>query len=117
MKKTNYENKLIAKFLSQAFNTIMNNVVKFTTLNSAGDFILFLGKCIVTLATSVIAVIYFQHDENLHFYAVPVFFVAIFSFFIAHAVISLYEVSRILYNNLYLFSCEDQLKYKKPVKN
>lgn len=76
-----------------AFNTIMNNAIKFTTLNSAGDFILFLGKCIVTLATTIISVIYLRQEEDLHFYAVPVLITAIFSFFIAHAILSLYEVT------------------------
>ncbi|EEB14965.1 conserved hypothetical protein [Pediculus humanus corporis] len=87
-----------------AFNTIMNNVVKFTTLNSAGDFILFLGKCIVTLSTTIIAVIYLKHEEDLHFYAVPVLITAIFSFFIAHAILSLYEA---VIDTLFLCLCED----------
>lgn len=87
-----------------AFNTIVNNVVKFTALNSAGDFILFLGKCIVTLITTIIAIVYFKHDENLHFYAIPVLLTTVFSFFIAHAIISLYEV---VIDTLFLCLCED----------
>jgi len=87
-----------------AFKTISSNVIKFTTLNSVGDFILFLGKAIVTLSTTIPAVLYFKRDDQLHFYAIPVMLVALFSFFVAHGVISLYEA---VVDTLFLCLCED----------
>lgn len=59
---------------------------------------------IVTLITTVVAIVYLKRDEELHFYAVPVLLVAIFAFFIAHAIISLYEG---VVDTLFLCLCED----------
>lgn len=87
-----------------AFTTISNNVIKFTTLNSVGDFILFLGKVIVALCITFVAILYFKNKDEYHFYAVPVLLVAIFSYFIAHAIISLYEG---VVDTLFLCLCED----------
>ena len=76
----------------QAFNTLVNNALDLITLNSVGDFILFLGKCSVTAATGCIGLIIMKQNSHLHFYAVPTFVVCVFAYFIAHSVLSLYEV-------------------------
>jgi hypothetical protein len=68
--------------LFQAFNTLVRNALDLAVLNSIGNFILFLGKCLVTTATG----------SHLHFYAIPTLVVCIFSYFIAQSVLSLYEV-------------------------
>lgn len=62
------------------------------TINSIGDFILFLGKCIVTAITGSIGLIVLKRNKELHFYAAPTLVICIFSFFIAHCILSLYEV-------------------------
>lgn len=76
----------------QAFNTLVSNALDLATLNTVGDFILFLGKCFVTATTGCIGLIIMKHNSHLHFYAVPTFIVCIFAYFIAHSVLSLYEV-------------------------
>ena len=76
----------------QAFNTLVSNALDLATLNSVGDFILFLGKCSVTAATGCIGLIIMKQNSHLHFYAVPTIVVCIFAYFIAHSVLSLYEV-------------------------
>jgi len=95
----------------QAFNTLVSNALELATLNSVGDFILFLGKCSVTAATGSIGLIIMKQNSHLHFYAVPTIVVCIFAFFIAHSVLSLYEVRNtfcvllLACGNLAFFSC------------
>lgn len=79
----------------QAWQVIINNALRLATLNSVGDFILFLGKVIVTAVTGCIGLLIFKEDPDLHFYAVPTLVTLIFAFFVAHSVISLYEVSHL----------------------
>jgi solute carrier family 44 protein 1 (choline transporter-like protein) len=78
--------------LFQAFNTLVSNALDLAVLNSVGDFILFLGKCFVTAATGCVGLVIMKHNPHLHFYAVPTLVVCIFAYFIAHSVLSLYEV-------------------------
>lgn len=77
---------------SQAFSTIVNNALQVATINSVGDFILFLGKCIVTAVTGIIGLVLLKRNTDLHFFAAPTLVICIFSFFIAHCMLSLYEV-------------------------
>lgn len=82
-------------FLIKAFSTITSNALQVAVINGIGDFILFLGKCIVTAATGSVALLFLRSDPKLNFFAVPVLVICIFAFFIAHCVISLYEVRKI----------------------
>lgn len=88
-----------------AFTTLGSNVLRLVTVNSVGDFILFLGKCFVTAATGCVGLVFFQNNDSLHFYAIPLLAVCIFTFFIAHCVLSLYEV---VIDTLFLCVCEDE---------
>ncbi|KAK3919480.1 Choline transporter-like 1 [Frankliniella fusca] len=88
----------------RAFSVLVSNALQLATLNSVGDFILFLGKCFVTAVTGSIGLLLLKRDENLKFYAIPVLVIVIFSFFIAHCVLSIYEV---VIDTLFLCMCED----------
>ncbi|RLU24174.1 hypothetical protein DMN91_004384 [Ooceraea biroi] len=88
-----------------AFTTIVSNAVQIAVINGFGDFILFLGKCFVTATTGSIALLFMRQDPKLHFYAIPIFIVCVFSFFIAHCIISLYET---VIDTLFLCICEDK---------
>lgn len=88
----------------RAFSVLVSNALQLATVNSIGDFILFLGKCFVTAVTGSIGLLLMRRDPNLKFYAIPVLVVAIFGFFIAHCVLSLYEV---VIDTLFLCMCED----------
>ncbi|XP_012281010.1 CTL-like protein 1 [Orussus abietinus] len=88
-----------------AFTTIVSNALQIAVINGVGDFILFLGKCFVTAATGCVGLLFMRQDPRLHFYAVPIFVVCIFAFFIAHCVISLYET---IIDTLFLCICEDK---------
>ncbi|XP_034241334.1 CTL-like protein 1 [Thrips palmi] len=88
----------------RAFGVLVSNALQLATINSVGDFILFLGKCFVTAVTASIGLLLLKRDPDLKFYAVPVLVIAIFSYFIAHCVLSLYEV---VIDTLFLCMCED----------
>lgn len=80
-------------FVFKAFTTLVNNALQIAVINGFGDFILFLGKCFVTATTGSVSLLLLRSDPDLEFYAIPVLIVCVFSFFIAHCLISLYEVS------------------------
>jgi len=87
-----------------AFSTIASNALRVATINSVGDFILFLGKCTVTAITALCTTLLLKSNENIHFYAVPLIAVAILSYFIAHCIISVYEM---VIDTLFICFCED----------
>ncbi|XP_022128106.2 choline transporter-like 1 isoform X3 [Pieris rapae] len=93
------------KAAAKAFSTIVNNALQVATINSVGDFILFLGKCIVTALTGIIGLLLLKRNSDLHFFAVPTLVICIFSFFIAHCILSLYEM---VVDSLFLCVCEDR---------
>lgn len=76
----------------QAFEVLTSHALQVATINSLGDFILFLGKCFVTAVTGVVGLALFRRNPELSFYAAPTLLVCIFAFFVAHCVLSLYEV-------------------------
>ncbi|XP_070168788.1 choline transporter-like 1 [Polyergus mexicanus] len=88
-----------------AFTTLVSNALQIAVINGFGDFILFLGKCFVTATTGSIALLLMRQDPKLHFYAIPILIVCVFSFFIAHCIISLYET---VIDTLFLCVCEDK---------
>ncbi|GLH14487.1 uncharacterized protein GBIM_18877 [Gryllus bimaculatus] len=88
-----------------AFTTLGNNALRLITLNSVGDFILFLGKCFVTAVTGSVGLLFLKQDPHLHFYAIPTLVVCIFAFFIAHCVLSLYEI---VIDTMFICVCEDE---------
>nr|CAD7418774.1 unnamed protein product [Timema poppensis] len=49
-----------------------------------------------------------KQNPHLHFYATPTLFICIFAFFIAHSVISLYEI---VIDTMFLCKCEGKRLY------
>lgn len=133
-----------------AFTTIASNALRVATINSVGDFILFLGKCTVTAITAILTTVLLkvrypqsfseslflhpsfpsysnssnnvvqseiypspitsrdvstfltsnvpylnQTNDSIHFYAVPLILVCVLSYFVAHCILSVYEVSNL----------------------
>lgn len=91
----------------EAFGILVSNALQVAAINSVGDFILFLGKCCVTAITTFASVLFMKNDPDLHFYAIPVLLVCILSYFIAHCVLSVYEM---VIDTLFLCCCEDLLR-------
>ncbi|GLV34162.1 Choline transporter-like 1 [Carabus blaptoides fortunei] len=88
-----------------AFEVLIAHSIQVATINSLGDFILFLGKCFVTAATGSVGLFFFRKNAKLTFYAAPTLLVCIFSFFIAHCILSLYEM---VLDTLYLCKCQNE---------
>lgn len=85
-----------------AWNAMATNAAQVAVVNTIGDFILFLGKLLVSLLCGLITIVILKDSEiNIG----PVIFVIIFSFFIAHIILSLFEV---VVDTLFLCVCEDK---------
>lgn len=69
------------------------NALQVATINSIGDFILFLGKVLVAALSGLIGIFVLKDRPGLNFYMAPVIFIIIFSFFIAHIILTLFEAS------------------------
>lgn len=78
--------------LFQAWHVIVGNALRLGAINSIGDFILFLAKCLVTLIIGCAALFTLRSNSELHFHAIPIIIICIFAFFVSHCVISLHEV-------------------------
>ncbi|XP_013403883.1 choline transporter-like protein 1 isoform X2 [Lingula anatina] len=88
----------------KAFTTIVSNVLRVAAINSVGDFILFLGKVAVMTGTGAIGILMFKGDPLLNYFFVPVIVVCLFAYFIAHSLLSMYEM---VIDALLLCFCED----------
>lgn len=80
------------KSAAKSFTVLVNNALRVAAINSVGDFILFLGKIGVMAATAAVGVIWFKSRADLHYYAIPVLLVCVFSYFIASSCLSTYEM-------------------------
>jgi solute carrier family 44 protein 1 (choline transporter-like protein) len=87
-----------------AFSALLGNALQISVVNSIGDFVLFLAKCSTAALTGVIAIIVFRNHENVYFYAIPVILTVLFAYFVAHSVISVFEMA---VDTLFLCFCED----------
>ncbi|XP_055843099.1 choline transporter-like 1 [Episyrphus balteatus] len=88
-----------------AWNAMATNVIQVATINSVGDFVLFLGKLVVAAVTALIGIILLKDRTDLNFYIAPVIIIAVFAFFIAHIILSLFEM---VVDTLFLCVCEDK---------
>ncbi|KAJ8920182.1 hypothetical protein NQ315_011843 [Exocentrus adspersus] len=69
------------KAAGTAFEVLTSHALQVATINSLGDFILFLGKCLVTAVTGCVGLALFRRDPELTFYAAPTLLVCVFAFF------------------------------------
>ncbi|CAH0554777.1 unnamed protein product [Brassicogethes aeneus] len=91
------------KAAGTAFEVLTSHAIQVATINGLGDFILFLGKCFVTAVTGCAGLAWFRRNAELHFYAAPTLLVCVFAFFVAHCVLSLYEM---VLDTVYLCMCQ-----------
>lgn len=75
-----------------AFKTLTSNTLRIVTLNTVGDFIIFLGKCIVTASGAAFSVYLIRNDHSVNYLAVPVIFSAICVYLVAHSMLCVYEM-------------------------
>lgn len=88
-----------------AWNALVTNALQVATINGIGDFVLFLGKLAVAALCGLISILMLRDNPNVNFYMAPVIIITLFAFFIAHIVLSLYEM---VVDTLFLCVCEDR---------
>ena len=88
-----------------AWKAIWTHVLSVATINGIGDFVLFLGKLAVAGVCGFIGLIMLKRNPEIQFYMVPVFVIAVFAFFVAHIILSLYEI---VVDTLFLCVYEDR---------
>lgn len=87
-----------------AFRTLTSNALRIVTINTMGDFIVFLGKVIVTGGSAVFSVYLIRNDPQVHYLAVPVIFSAVVSYLVAHSMLCVYEM---IIDTMFLCFVED----------
>uniref|UniRef100_A0A6G1S636 Choline transporter-like protein n=1 Tax=Aceria tosichella TaxID=561515 RepID=A0A6G1S636_9ACAR len=75
-----------------AFKTLATNTLRIVTINTMGDFIIFLGKCLVTATSATFGVYLMRDDPSIHYLAVPVIFAAVCAYLVAHSMLCVYEM-------------------------
>lgn len=75
------------------------------TINGIGDFVLFLAKLAVAGVCGFIALLMLKGNPEVQFYMVPVVIISVFAFFVAHVILSLYEI---VVDTLFLCVYEDR---------
>lgn len=88
-----------------AWNALWSNALQVATINGIGDFILFLAKLAVAAVCGLISILLLRDNPDVNFYVAPVIIITVFSFFIAHVILSLYEI---VVDTLFLCVCEDR---------
>ncbi|XP_052775735.1 choline transporter-like protein 1 isoform X1 [Mya arenaria] len=86
------EGKNFCQSAAKSFTTLVNNALRVAAINSVGDFVLFLGKIGVMAATAAVGLLWFKSRSDLHYYAIPVLLVCVFSYLIASSCLSTYEM-------------------------
>ncbi|CAH1108165.1 unnamed protein product [Psylliodes chrysocephalus] len=88
----------------QAFKLLSSNVLRVAAINSVGDFVLFLGKVVVVIATVLIGIKMLQYKDGLQHMWVPVTLAGLFAYFVAHCFMTVYEMA---IDTIFLCFCED----------
>ncbi|XP_019878880.1 choline transporter-like protein 1 [Aethina tumida] len=88
----------------QAFKLLSSNVLRVATINSVGDFILFLGKILVVVTTVLVGIKLIQDKDGVHHMWVPITLAGLFAYFVAHCFMTVYEMS---IDTIFLCFCED----------
>jgi len=77
----------------QAFNLLLRNIVRVTTLNFVGDFVLFLGRVFVCGAVTAIALYFFSHKvDGITFPILPSLLVFVISLMASGAFTNVFEM-------------------------
>ncbi|KAK4319619.1 hypothetical protein Pmani_009461 [Petrolisthes manimaculis] len=92
------------KAAQKAFTLLVSNVLRVAAINSVGTFVLFLIKMSIVGLTVLIGFYMFKDRTDLNYFFVPLIIAAIFSYFIAHCFISVFEMT---IDTLFLCFCED----------
>uniref|UniRef100_A0A0P4W552 Choline transporter-like protein n=1 Tax=Scylla olivacea TaxID=85551 RepID=A0A0P4W552_SCYOL len=92
------------KAAQKAFSLLVSNALRVAAINSVGAFVLILTKLSIVAITIAIGYVILRTKQELTYIWVPLLIVFIYSYFIAHCFISVYEMC---IDTLFLCFCED----------
>uniref|UniRef100_A0A131YNU4 Choline transporter-like protein n=1 Tax=Rhipicephalus appendiculatus TaxID=34631 RepID=A0A131YNU4_RHIAP len=92
-----------------AYSVLFESSHVITVLGGSGGLPLFLAQCLVTSVVGLLAVVLLRGNPHLQLCAVPVLAVTVFSYFVAHCVLSLYGT---VVDTLVLCFSEDVLSWE-----
>ena len=86
---------------------ITQNALRVAAVNSVGDFLLFIGKVVIVLATLFVAAkLVDDRDQQLTYWWAPMVVSGVAAYFVAHCFLSVYEMA---IDTLLICFCEDCL--------
>lgn len=88
----------------QAFKMLSSNALRVIAINSVGDFVLWLGKALVVIATVLIGVEMLQAKEGIQHIWAPLVLAGLFAFLVSHCFLTVYEM---VIDTIFLCFCED----------
>ncbi|KAF4071271.1 hypothetical protein AMELA_G00271240 [Ameiurus melas] len=71
---------------------LAENVLRVATINSVGDFVLFLGKVLVVSCTAFAGVLALNYQREYTVWVLPLIIVCVFAFLVAHCFLSVFEM-------------------------
>lgn len=74
-----------------AFTILVENALRVATINTVGDFVLFLGKVLVVACTAFAGVLALNYQREYTVWVLPLLIVCVFAFLVAHCFLSVFE--------------------------
>ncbi|TTR84632.1 Oxysterol-binding protein 1 [Bagarius yarrelli] len=75
-----------------AFIILAENVLRVATINSVGDFVLFLGKVLIVSCTAFAGVLALNYQREYTVWVLPLIIVCVFAFLVSHCFLSVFEM-------------------------
>ncbi|KAM4049000.1 choline transporter-like protein 1 [Anomaloglossus baeobatrachus] len=71
---------------------LVENALRVATINTVGDFVLFLGKILIVSATGLAGILLLNYQRDYTVWVLPLIIVCLFAFLVAHCFLSIYEM-------------------------
>ncbi|XP_058654793.1 choline transporter-like protein 1 isoform X3 [Onychostoma macrolepis] len=75
-----------------AFMILVENALRVATINTVGDFVLFLGKILIVTCTAFTGVLALNYQRDYTEWVLPLIIVCLFAFLVAHCFLSIFEI-------------------------
>uniref|UniRef100_A0A8C7X7P2 Choline transporter-like protein n=1 Tax=Oryzias sinensis TaxID=183150 RepID=A0A8C7X7P2_9TELE len=76
---------------SEAFILLVENALRVATINTVGDFVLFMGKILIVATTAFSGILALNYQREYTVWVLPLLIVCVFAFLVAHCFLSVYE--------------------------
>ncbi|XP_060093090.1 choline transporter-like protein 1 isoform X2 [Heteronotia binoei] len=75
-----------------AFVILVENALRVASINTVGDFMLFLGKVLIVCSTGLAGIMLLNYQQDYTVWVLPLVIVCLFAFLVAHCFLSIYEM-------------------------